>query len=782
MAKQFEGRVGLDIRDSVPDWTPYVQPKAPDGAPNVLWIVWDDVGFGAMEPFGGLIETPTMKRLADGGLRYTQMHTTALCSPTRACLLTGRNATTVGMACIEEANSGFPNGNGHIPFETATLAEVLSERGWSTYCVGKWHLCPSDEMNMASTKRNWPTGRGFERFYGFLGGETNQWYPNLVRDQQQVEQPYYPRDAYHFSKDLVDNAISMIADSKQIAPDKPFFMYLAPGAGHAPHHVFKEWADRYAGRFSMGYERYREQVLDNMKRMGIVPKSTELPPLNPMSAEKSPEGTPWPVLDTMRPWDGLNDGEKRLFERMAEVYAGYVSYTDHEIGRLVDYLERTGQLDNTIVVAISDNGASGEGGPNGSVNENLFFNGVADDLQRNLQMLDQLGSKETYNHYPTGWATAFCTPFKMYKRFSWNGGICDPMIVHWPKGIAAKGELRSQYHHAIDVMPTVLECLGIEAPDEVKGYTQWPIEGASMRYTFEQPRAESTRDTQFYSMLGTRGIYHKGWKADTVHPALGDWRHFDQDRWLLYNVQEDVSQVHDLSQQEPGKLEELKELWFHEAGKYKGFPVDDRTTREIMTEVHPQVAPPRDRYVYAPGGGEVPETVAPIVRGRSWKIAADARIDTPEAGGVIVSQGSKFGGHALYVKDARLCYANSFIGIEEQILRSDDTLPTGSHVLGVTFEVGRIEQQEAAAYGTARLWIDEREAGRREIRTQLGTFSLVGEGLNVGRDMGSPVTDDYPADRPWAFTGGTIERVVFDLSGEPYANVEREVAAMFARE
>ena len=378
MGKEFGGVINLDIRDSVPDWAPYEQPKAADGAPNVLFVVWDDTGFGAFSPFGGPIEMPVMQRLADGGLRYTQFHTTSICSPTRAALLTGRNHTTVGMACIAEATQGYPGMNGHIPFETALIGEVLGERGYNTYMLGKWHCVAEDETNMASSKRNWPTGRGFERFYGFLGGETNQYYPDLVQDQQFVEQPAQPvsieewqegKEGYTLTADLVDRAIAMIGDAKQIAPERPFFMYFCPGANHAPHQPPKAWADKYKGTFDMGYEKIREEILARQKALGILPENTELSPINPLAALTGADGTPFPEQDMVRPWESLDDDEKTLFIRMAEVYAGYSSYVDDQIGRLIDYLEDTGELDNTIIVMISDNGASGEGGPNGSVNE-----------------------------------------------------------------------------------------------------------------------------------------------------------------------------------------------------------------------------------------------------------------------------------------------------------------------------------------------------------------------------------------------------------------------------
>ena len=382
------------------------------------------------------------------------------------------------MACITEAAIGFPNASGTIPPENGMLSEILGEAGWNTYMVGKWHLCPTDEMNLASTRRNWPTGRGFERWYGFLGAETNQWYPDLVYDNHPVDQPRLPEDGYHLTDDITDKALEFIQDAKAIAPDKPFFLYYAPGACHAPHHAPKEWIDKFKGQFDMGYEAMREQTLARQKKLGIVPADTELPPINPIGTpetRKGPDGLPFPELDYTRPWDSLNDDEKRLFARMAEVYAGFLAHADHHIGRLLDYLESTDQLENTMVVVVSDNGASGEGGPNGSVNEMKFANGVPDDLAENLAKLDDLGGPQTYNHYPNGWAMAFNTPFKMWKRYEFNGGTSDPCIIAWPKGTKARGEIRDQYHHAIDIVPTVLDVLGLEAPGVDQGPRPEPV-------------------------------------------------------------------------------------------------------------------------------------------------------------------------------------------------------------------------------------------------------------------------------------------------------------------
>jgi len=792
MTKPFNGTINLDVRTSTPDWAPYEQPKAPPGAPNIIFIVWDDTGYGALEPFGGPIEMPTMKRLADNGLRYTQFHTTAICSPTRASLLTGRQHTTVGMACIAEATTGFPGSNGHIPFETATIAEVLGERGYNTYMLGKWHCVPEDETNMASSKRNWPTGRGFERYYGFLGGETSEWYPDLVQDQQFIDQPYDPPkdaaewaeglgDKYHLSKDLVDHAIGMISDAKQVAPERPFFMYFCPGAGHAPHHSPKEWADKYKGVFDEGYEAIREKILARQKQMGIVPESTELSPINPLVGLTSVDGKPQPDFDLVRPWDTLSEDEKVLMRRMAEVYAGYSSYTDNEIGRLVDYLESTGELDNTIIVWLADNGASGEGGPNGSINENFFFNGVVPDMKDNLALLDKLGSPETYNHYSTGWAFAFNTPCKMFKRHTWEGGVADAMVVHWPQGIKAKGELRDQYAHCSDVVPTVYECLGIEPPAVVKGYTQWDLEGTSFKYSFDDAKAPTQKTHQYYVMLGTRAIWRDGWKAEALHAgAPSNWSHFAEDKWALYHVDVDRSECHDLAAENPALLQELIALWYFEAGQYFGLPLEDRTALEVLLTPRPQMSPPRDRYVYYPNTLEVPEAVAVNVRGRSFKIAAEVDL-TSEPSGALFAHGHQFGGHALYVKDGKLHYVYNYLGLDAQHLVSDIALPEGPCVLGVEF--AKESQTPAETTGTFSLFIGETKVATLPgARTQNGKFNLCGEGLNIGRDGGAPVTLDYPGERPWAFTGGTIQRVVVDVSGEPYLDLEKEAIGMMKRD
>lgn len=780
MAVPFKGVVNLDITKSTPDWGPYAQPTAPEGAPNVLYIVLDDVGFSAMEPFGGLIETPNTNRIAGAGLTYTNFHTTALCSPTRSCLLTGRNHTTNSMGSITEAAAGFPNSSGHIPFECGNVAEVLGERGWNTYAVGKWHLTPEDEMNLASVRRQWPLGRGFERFYGFLGAETNQWYPDLVHDNHPVEQPATPEEGYHFSVDITDKALAFVRDAKAVAPEKPFLLYFCPGATHAPHHAPKEWADRYAGRFDMGYEAYREEVFQRQQALGVLPENAELSPINPYIDRTSSTGKPWPELDTVRPWDSLNDDEKRLFARMAEVYAGFLSHIDDQIGRLLDYLDESGQLDNTLIVLVSDNGASGEGGPNGSVNENKLFNGLPDRIEDNLKYLDVLGSPLTYNHYPTGWAWAFNTPFKLWKRYSnFEGGTADPMIVSWPAKISERGS-RRQYTHAIDIVPTIYNCLGIEPPETLKGYTQFPIEGVPFDATFADAAAETEKHSQFYSMGGTRALWRDGWKAVAVSPSAPDaWADYEAQDWELYDTNSDPSEVHDVAAEHPELLQELISLWWVQAGTYNALPLENRNAVEILGTPRSQIAKPRNRYVFYPGSSEVPESVAPNLRGRSYTIAVQVDIDDPEASGVLFSHGARFGGHALYLKDGRLRYVYNFVGMDEQIVESDRAVPTGSVVLSASFDM---TPGTMPAEGTLTLHVGKDAVGSATIKTQPGKFSIAGEGLNVGKDTAEPVTADYPGESPWPFTGGTIHRLAIDVSGEPFVDLAQEAAMAFARD
>jgi len=779
----FKGKIELDIRDSEPDWGPYQAPVAPPGSPNVLYLVWDDTGIATWDCFGGLVDMPAMSRIAERGVRLSQFHTTALCSPTRASLLTGRNATTVGMATIEEFTDGFPNCNGRIPKDTALLSEVLAERGYNTYCVGKWHLTPLEESNLAATKRHWPLSRGFERFYGFMGGETDQWYPELVYDNHPVAPPATPEEGYHLSKDLADKTIEFIRDSKVIAPDKPWFGYLCPGAGHAPHHVFKEWADRYAGRFDMGYEAYRHIVLENQKKLGIVPQDTELSPVNPYLDVTGPNGEAWPYQDTVRPWDTLDDAEKRLFSRMAEVFAGFLSYTDAQIGRVLDYLEESGQLDDTIIVVISDNGASGEGGPNGSVNEVKFFNGYIDTVEESLALYDELGGPETYNHYPIGWAMAFNTPYKLFKRYaSHEGGIADTAIISWPNGIDAHGEVRDNYVNVCDVTPTIYELLGITPPDEVGGIPQKPLDGISFTAALGDAGAQTDKTTQFYAMLGTRGIWHDGWFANTVHAASpAGWSHFDDDRWELFHIAADRSQCHDLAAEQPEKLEELKALWFAEAAKYNGLPLADLNLMETLMRWRPYLSEDRKTFTYYPGTAEVGMGAMVEMRGQSFSVLAEVRVDDAEAHGVLFKQGAGHGGHVLFVQEGRLHYVYNFMGEDEQAVVANTPIPLGEHLFGVRYERTGTVEGSHTPLGTVSLYVDSDIVATAEgVRTHPGTFGLAGGGVAVGRNSGQPVSRSYRA--PFAFTGGTIAKVVVDVSGTPYVDVERELAQAFSKD
>jgi len=783
MTTEFNGKIALDIRDSEPDWGPYAAPTAPEGAPNVLYLVWDDTGIATWDCFGGLVDMPTMSRIADRGVRLSQFHTTALCSPTRASLLTGRNATTVGMATIEEFTDGFPNCNGRIPADTALLSEVLNERGYNTYCVGKWHLTPLEESNVAATKRHWPLSRGFERFYGFMGGETDQWYPDLVYDNHQVAPPATPEEGYHLSKDLADKTIEFIRDAKAVAPDKPWFSYLCPGAGHAPHHVFKEWADKYAGKFDIGYEQYREIVLENQKKLGIVPSDTELSPMNPYLDVKGPNGEAWPYQDTVRPWGSLNDEEKRLFSRMAEVFAGFLSYTDAQIGRILDYLEESGQLDNTIIVVISDNGASGEGGPNGSVNEVKFFNGYIDTVEESMKYFDHIGGPETYNHYPIGWAMAFNTPYKLFKRYaSHEGGIADTAIISWPKGIKAHGEVRDCYANVCDVTPTIYDLLDIAPPAEVGGIAQKPLDGVSFKAALDNPTADTGKTTQFYTMLGTRGIWHEGWFANTVHAATpAGWSNFDADRWELFHIESDRSQCHDLAAEQPDKLEELKKLWFDEAAKYNGLPLADLNIFETMTRFRPYLVADRKNFTYYPDNSEIGLGAAPELRGQSFSVLADVAVDTTGAEGVLYKQGAGHGGHVLFVQDGYLHYIYNFMGEDEQKLSARDPLPLGDHVFGVSYDrTGTVEGSHTPV-GDVSLHVDGSVVATMSgVRTHPASFGLSGGGVAVGRNTGQAVSSSYKA--PYPFTGGTIAKVVVDISGTPYLDLERELAQAFSKD
>jgi arylsulfatase A-like enzyme len=773
MARKFNGTIDLDIRKSKPDWDAFLQTKAPKDAPNVLVILYDDTGQAAWSPYGGRIEMPTLDRLAKNGLTYTQWHTTSVCSPTRSTFLTGRNHHQNGFGTIAESAAGFPGYCGHRAANIATMATVLRDAGWSTFWIGKNHNVPVDAFDMASSRKYWPLGLGYDRFYGFIGGETNQWYPELIEDNHFVEQPYYPEDGYHFSKDIADKAINFIRDTKQSQPGKPWYMWYCPGANHAPHHAPQDYIDKYKGKFDDGYEAYREWYLARAIERGIMPKGTALTPINPMT-----EGT-CIEADLVRPWNTLSADEKRLFSRMAEVYAAFSEYTDVQIGRVIDYLEESGQLDNTLILYCADNGASGEGSPDGSVNENRFFNGYPDDIESNLAAIDKLGSPDTYNHYPTGWAVAFSTPYRMFKRYSqYAGGSCDPLIIHWPKGIKAKGELRHQYHHCTDIVPTILDCCGIKFPDEVDGVKQEPLVGASMRYSFDDAKAPTSKETQYYEMLSTRGIWHKGWKAATEHGPMIDKGNFEQDRWQLFNVEEDRAEAHDLADKHPDKVRELAALWLSEAKKYNVLPLNDYGVQGIHSLEFKAEKPASGRYVYYPGTTEIPEASAARTLGNSFKILAEVEF-TGDSQGVIFSQGSRFGGYTMFVKGGKLVFVYNFLGIPPEQRLSCEAPKLGKHIVGVEFIKDKIGTNHEAL-GKMTLYVDENVAGSGDFRVQTGHYSLAGEGLAIGYDSGDAVSAAYKPRFP--FSGGRIVKVIYDVADDVYIDLERKLAAAMARD
>jgi arylsulfatase len=796
----FNGVIGRTFDQSEPAWP---EPnRAKEGAPNVLFIVLDDTGFAQLGCYGSPIQTPNLDALANNGLRYNNMHTTALCSPTRTCILTGRNHHSNAMASITEASTGYPGANGNIPFENGFLSEMLLQQGYNTYAIGKWHLTPADQISAAGPYERWPLGRGFERYYGFLGGETHQYYPELVYDNHQVEPPKTPEEGYHVTEDLVDKAISFIADSKQIAPNKPFFMYFCTGAMHAPHQVRKQWSDKYAGKFDDGWEAYREKAFAKQKELGIAPADAELSRHDP---------------DVPR-WDSLADDEKKLYARMMEVFAGFLEHTDFHIGRLLDFLKGIDEFENTLIMVISDNGASSEGGPTGSVNENLFFNNVPESLEENLKKIDELGGPNTFNHYAWGWTWAGNTPFRRWKRETYRGGISDPFFVHYTKGIQAKGEVRTQYVHAIDMLPTVLDMLGIDPPTSIKGVTQSPIEGVSFADSFEDPLTASQRRTQYFEMMGHRSIYHDGWRAVCPWPGpsftesggfFGDpipkekLTELDANHWELYHVDEDFAENYNLAPKRPGGLEKVGEAlglveeteeqaanrakliemigqWYVEAGKYNVLPVDGRGTARFAEE-RPQIAKDRTSYTYYPHTQSIPFNAGPRLLNRTHSITADVEIPTGGAEGALVSFGGTDGGYSLYVKDGKLQYVQNYVARDYLHVESTAPVSAGHHELRFEFEVTGPPDiaNGKGTPGRAQLYIDGVLVGQSDfsVTTPL-SLGLTG-GISVGADPGAPVAPFYKS--PFEFTG-TIHSVTFDVSGDVIQDDEAEMRRILARQ
>jgi arylsulfatase len=797
----FSGVVGRTYDQSKPAWPE--PPRAKEGAPNVLFIVLDDTGFGQLGSYGSPIATPNLDSLAEGGLSYSNMHTTALCSPTRTCILTGRNHHSNNMACITEGSTGYLGYNANIPFENGFLPEMLLQHGYNTYAVGKWHLTPIDQVSAAGPYDRWPLGRGFERYYGFLGGDTHQYYPELTYDNHAVEPEKTPEEGYHLTEDLVDKAISFIADTKQVAPNKPFFMYFATGAMHAPHHVPKEWADKYQGMFDEGWDAYREKVFARQKELGIVPQDAELSRHDP----------------DVQDWDALPEEERKLYARMMEVYAGFLEHTDFHIGRLFDFLKKIGEFDNTLIMAISDNGASAEGGPSGSINESYFFNNVPESVEDNMKAIDDLGGPEYFNHYPWGWTWAGNTPFRRWKRETYRGGISDPFIVHYPDGIQAKGQVRMQYAHAIDMVPTVLDLLGLEAPTSIKGVSQAPIEGVSFAHTFEDAETPSKHKTQYFEMLGHRSIYHDGWRAVCPWPgpsfaeagtgfgnpiSAEKLTELDANDWELYHVDEDFAENHNLAPKtlkgleavgealglteeteedaaHRAKLIEMIAQWYVEAGKYNVMPVDGRGAIRVMDE-RPTIAVARTSYTYYPGTQPVAVSAGANVMNRPHSITADVEIPEEGVEGVVFSHGGSDGGYSLYVKDGLLHYVHNYMASEYLHVESVEKVPAGSHMLRFEFEVTGPPDIPGGkgVPGRAQLYFDDKLVGHSDFPyTTPMMFGVAGGALESGRDSGSPVTPEYAP--PFEFTG-TIHSVTVDVSGELIKDSEAEMRMIMARQ
>lgn len=753
----FAGRVGRTMDDSV---QAYPSPaRAPEGAPNVVFVVLDDVGYAQLGCFGSDIATPALDRLAAGGLRYRNFHTTAMCSPTRASLLSGCNHHTTGMGGIADQGTGFPGYNAQITKKTGFLSEILRDNGYATFALGKWHLAPREETSLGSPRGRWPLGRGFERFYGFMGAETNQYAPDLVHDNHIVEPPAAATpdgSGYHLTEDLADRTIEWINDVRNAEPDRPFFAYFCPGALHVPHHAPPEWIDRYAGRFDVGWDVWRERTYRRQLGMGVIPKDTTL--------------TPRP--DWIDPWDELPTDQRRLYAKAMEVFAGFLSHTDHQIGRIVEHLERIGELDDTIFVAISDNGASPEGGPHGSFNSNLYYNGEPETLEVSAPHLEAWGDPSTYPAYPYAWAHAGNAPFQRWKRETHEGGIADPLIVHYPRGIRSKGEIRTQYAHVIDVMPTVLDLIGIERPHTVDGVPQVPMAGTSLVPTLDGRDAAEVRVRQYYEMLGSRGIYDDGWKAVAWHPFIGQnydttvdsLRGFDDDPWELYHVADDFSESTNLAAREPERLRHLIELWWAEADRYEVLPL--HSMRAIVAN-RPRLSAPRDRHVYRPGG-PVPTTMVVDVRNRSHAISADVTIPSDadvaagDADGVLVAHGGRFGGYAFYVHGGRLHYHYNLHTLDRTTVTSDRLVPRGDTTLSLSFDT----PGGGHAPADITLFIDGETAGSGTVpRITLHTFTLMGDGFCVGHDDSTPVTDDYSA--PFRFAG-ELHSVTLSATGEAY--------------
>ncbi|MGJ4894462.1 sulfatase-like hydrolase/transferase [Bradyrhizobium oligotrophicum] len=750
----FGGRIGRTIAGSRPWWPAPQQP--PKGAPNILVVLFDDVGFSDFGCYGSRIRTPAIDGLAAQGLRYSGFHTTAMCSTTRAALLTGRNHHSVGVGCLANFDSGYPGYRGKIAREAGTLAEMLRAHAYRNYMVGKWHVTPLTESGATGPFDGWPLGRGFDRFYGFLDAETDQYAPELVLDNTHVSPPGSYADGYHLTADLVDQAIRFIADHTADRPELPWLTWLALGACHAPHQAPHDIIESYDAVFAHGWDAERAQRLARQKAMGLVPESTDLPPRN----------------DGVKPWEAHSEDERRVFTRLQSAFAGMLDHADQHLARLLAFLDKTGQRDNTLVIVMSDNGASQEGGPLGFVNAMGPFNFKPEPIAEKLARIDDIGGPDTHSNFPHGWAMASNTPLRRYKQNTHGGGIRDPFIVSWPQRIAARGEVRHQFVHACDLVPTLLDLIGIDAPATIAGVPQMPLEGVSFAASISDPAAPSKQVAQYFEMFGHRGLWHDGWKAVAFHPSGTP---FDNDRWELFHLTQDFSETHDLAAAEPERLAALVKLWWEQAEAHQVLPLDDRFGPRFA-ENAARFHGARTRFTFHAGMGHVPTDVAPDVRSRDYLIEAHVEIDAEGASGVLIAHGDATSGYSLYVKDGHLVHDLN-IGGRHEIISSTRPVPAGSHRLGVRVERLRRQTEPAkgARTGMSRytLLIDGEEAGA--LTTQLAFHTLISwSGLDIGHDRGSPVSD-YAA--PFAFTGRLSHVTVTmqdeqSLDGEGVANAE----------
>ena len=721
----FEGTIGRTVKESTPWWPTPAHARA--GAPDVVVVLVDDLGFSHFGCYGSTLATPTVDSLAAGGVRFTNFHVTPLCSPTRAALLTGRNHHEVGMRGIANWSSGFPHMRGEVSLHAATMAEVLREAGYATFAIGKWHLVPPDDSSSAGPFDQWPLQRGFDRFYGFLDGETDQFAPDLVHDNHRVAAPATPAEGYHLSEDLIDHATSFIRDSVSVRPDRPFFAYVAFGATHAPHQAPAAYRERHRGRYDGGWDLARASWFARQRDLGIIGPTTELAPRNP----------------GVEPWDSLGEGERRLAARLQEAFAAYLEHTDAQLGRLVDELARLGRLDNTVLVVMSDNGASQEGGPLGVLHEMKYFNGVGENLDEALARIDEIGGPNSHANYPWGWAQAGNTPFKWYKQNTHEGGVHVPLIVHWPAGPAERGSLRRQFHYVTDVAPTIYEIVGVEAPATYRGRDQMPLTGTSMAYALADAAAPSRHATQYFEMVGHRALYHEGWKAVTRHTPGTD---FDADRWELYHVEADPSECRDLAATEPERLADLVKRWWAEASAHDVLPLDDRGIELFRSRARDHSPHPVSRhYTYWPPISLIPPQAAAPIGGRSWDLAVTLEHDAGDCG-VLVATGTANAGLSVFVRDERLWFDYNIFG-DHHVLSSREPLGEGSMTVAVQFRRGDVG-------GRVQLVVGSGPPATMDVPFVMRIISSIG--MTIGHDGPSPVSRHY-ADA-FAYSA-TIDRV-----------------------